>query len=115
MYLFALLGIILDSLSDSGVCCEAHQEIDKVVVACHYGAAVNHIESFFDDDDIRDDKEVIFGQDDNGRYEMKAISYRNEIGVRQEYPVEKRVLSKVGLLCMEDAYYDLCGRIVDLS
>jgi hypothetical protein len=114
MYVFRLLGKIVDDARHGMSHFECWQ-IDGAVVYDCYGDFINEEISNFVDVEDGVDYSVTFRADDDCRFEIAQVSFTDENGVQMTFDVSERIKRDVEADGLLNDYYSLCDKIVELA
>ena len=114
MYVFRLLGKIVDDARHGMSHFECWHMDDAVIYDC-YGDFINEeIASFVDVEDGVD-YSVTFRANADCHFEIAQVSFTDENGVRMTFDVSERIKRDVEADGLLNDYYSLCERVVELA
>ena len=114
MYVFRLLGKIVDDARHGMSHFECWQ-IDGAVVYDCYGNFINEEIANFVDVEDGVDYSVTFRADDDCRFEIAQVSFIDENGEERFFDVREQVKKDVEADGLLSDYYSLCEKAVELA
>ena len=114
MYVFRLLGKIVDDARHGMSHFESWQMDGAVVYDC-YGDFINEEIANFVDVAEGVDYSVTFRANADCRFEIAQVSFTDEDGVERFFDVSERVKRDVEADGLLNEYYDLCEKAVELA
>ena len=114
MYVFRLLGKIVDDARHGMSHCESWQMDGAVVYDC-YGNFINEEIANFVDVAEGVDYSVTFRANADCRFEIAQVSFTDEDGEERFFDVSEQIKRDVEADGLLTEYYDLCGKAVELA